>query len=193
MSQRRNIEDAFRRYLLARQGLSYHWQLGEAVVTDRSGHPFPKGQPRYDEADTMARELFEVLLARLDGNRLALEIVSAYGNLGGDDFGMDAVRDTGRAGEAVKLALATRETHPDDYTVAGTPGGEEEPEPPPGAVLEAPNGSIFQLEPPQYHLPGGDGVRYRVTAGGPVNLGHRTVVANTGDTVTAPSGWILTR
>lgn len=27
----------------------------------------------------------------------------------------DVVRDTGRAGEAVKLALATRETYPEEY------------------------------------------------------------------------------
>lgn len=118
MSQRRNIEDAFRRYLLDRQGLSYHWRgmAHEMVVTDRSGHPFPRGQEAYNEADAMARELFEAMLERLDVNRLALEIVSAYGQLGGGDFGLDAVRDAGRAGEAVKLALATRETYPDDYT-----------------------------------------------------------------------------
>jgi hypothetical protein len=119
VSQRRNIEDAFRRYLLARQGLSYHWRgmAHELVVTDKSGHALRGELYRsfYDEADVMARELFEVFLNRLDGNRLALEIVSAYGQLGGGEFGDDAVRDARRAGEAVMLALATHETYPEEY------------------------------------------------------------------------------
>lgn len=198
MSQRDKIEDAFCRYLLARQGLSYHRRgmaRREVAVTDMSGHPFPKGQAAYDEATVMARELFEVLLRRLDGNRLALEIVSAYGNLGGDDFGLDAVSDTSRAGAAIKLALATRETFPGDYTLDGAGDVDlddaEEPQPL-GADLEGPDGSIFRLQPPHYRLPDGDGVRYRVIAAGAANLGSRIVAVTTGDTVTAPSGWHLT-
>lgn len=123
MSIRERVEEALTKELLAERGMTVYFSHGDPVVrvlvndtaarTSRSQTWYPADAECYHKARRRATELYELVINKIDFNRLALEVMSAYTSLPGcvdvDDFGSDA----SRSGAALRAALTTNDTFPD--------------------------------------------------------------------------------
>lgn len=114
MSIRDRVQDALTSKLLAERGMAVYFSHGDPVVRVLiRGTWYPASAECYHESRRRAIELYELVLNKIDFNRLALEVMSAYAALPDhhvdDDFGLDA----GPSGRAIRAALATSDTFPD--------------------------------------------------------------------------------
>lgn len=113
MPIRVTVENALTRELMTRRGMRYHFRFGTPVVFDTNGAEVDAEV--YRETQRLARDLFEMIVDRIDFNRLVVEACGAFEALTdrtGDklaEFGIFKPRLTGRA---IRLALLADETFP---------------------------------------------------------------------------------
>lgn len=109
VSIRERVEEAWVEELLARQGLTVTFIFDQPCVRDRALTPHPARA--YWDAKGTAEKLYEVLLERIDFNRLVIESKSAtlaYDDEATEDFWEHATS----IGKGLKAALMTYDTFP---------------------------------------------------------------------------------
>lgn len=121
MPQRDRVVEDWTRMLAEHQGINFHFQFSEPVVTTKDGEPL---EPEaYYVLSDLAEAMYDALLNRLDYNRLCLNAVGALYAL--DYPGEPGViyDDPRYAGAALRAALSVTSTGPSDeeYRTAAGP------------------------------------------------------------------------